>query len=101
MADAGQKASMAKDLADPATQGRNLGGPGPIVIEHDSLSEEQGEPCDPQIARVHEIRFPELAPKWESQAAAQVPQRRGAKWSVSADDRHACQRGCGCDVSLV
>lgn len=71
------------------------------MIEHDPLTEEQGEPCDPQIARVHEVRFPELTPKREGQATAQVPQHRGAKRCAGSDHRHARQRGCRSAISLV
>jgi hypothetical protein len=71
------------------------------VIEDDPLSEKQGEPSDPQIACVHEVRFTKLAPEREGQATAQVPQHRGAKRCASSDDRHTRKPGCLSAVGLI
>ena len=71
------------------------------MIENDPLSEEQGEPGDPQIACVHEVRLTKLAPKREGQATAQVPQHRGAKRCASSDDRHTRESGGRSAVGLI
>ena len=71
------------------------------MIENHPLSEQQGQPGDPQIARVHDVRFPEFAPKRQGQATAQVPQRRGAKRCTSPDSRHSRKLGCRRAVGLV
>src|SRR5262249_8276404 len=101
MTDAAQKASMAKDMANPRTQRWNLVGPRPVVIEHDALSEEQSEPGDQQIARIPQVRLPKLTPEWQAQATAQMSQHRWPEGCPSADRRHARQRGCGFAIGLV
>ncbi len=78
MTDVGEQASVAEDGVNPGTQRRYLVGPRSIVIEDDPLSEQECEPGNPKIARVHKIRFPENAAKREAQATAEVPQHRGA-----------------------
>src|ERR1700730_506378 len=92
---------MAKDVVYPRTQRRNLVRPRSIVIENDPLSEEQGEPSDPQIAWVHEGSFTQLTPQRGGQATAQVPQHRGAKRCASSDDRHTRKPGCRSAVGLI
>src|SRR5258708_10697466 len=92
---------MEEDVVNPGTQRRNLVRPGSIMIENDPLSEEQGQPGNPQIACVHEVRFTKLAPQREGQATAQVPQHRRAKRCASPDDRYTCKSGCCSAVGLI
>src|ERR1700722_5927249 len=93
VADVGEQACIAEDGVNPATQGWYLVGPGPIVIEDDSLPEQQRDPGDPQIPRVHEVRFPKNAPKRQTYTTAEVSQHRWAKRRESPNDGHARRGG--------
>src|ERR1700735_4048194 len=92
MADVGEKTWVAKKGANPGTQWRDLIGPWSVGIENHPLSKKHRKPRDPQIARVDKVCFPKDAPKWESQAAEQMPQHGGTGRCPSSDDGETPQR---------